>query len=100
MDVPVLVDQQELIYINSMQTQDVVWKTCRVRWMIGNNGERGSEKSVLSERLDDDDDDNDNDDDDDDDDDTDLIPNETAIRKSKPSKKEKNSQISRQDLIL
>ena len=29
MDMSVLADQQELIYISSMQTQDVVWKTCQ-----------------------------------------------------------------------
>ena len=29
MDVPVLADQQELIYISFMQMLDVVWKTCQ-----------------------------------------------------------------------
>ena len=28
MKMPVLADQQELIYISSLQTLDVVWKTC------------------------------------------------------------------------
>ena len=41
-DVQVLADQQELIYICSMQTQDIVWKTCRDRLMIGTGGERES----------------------------------------------------------
>ena len=27
MDVPVLVDQQEFIYISSLRTQDEIWKT-------------------------------------------------------------------------
>ena len=54
MDMPVLAEQQELIYISSVQTQDVVWKTCRVRWMVGTDGERGPGKSMLSAWLDDD----------------------------------------------
>ena len=29
MDVAVLADQQEVIYISSGMTQDVVWMTCR-----------------------------------------------------------------------
>ena len=33
MDMLVLADQPELIYINSMQTQDVVWITIRYGWM-------------------------------------------------------------------
>ena len=37
MDMPVLVDQQELIYINRVRIQDLVWKTGRERWMIGTN---------------------------------------------------------------
>ena len=53
-DVPVLVDQQELIYIGSAQTHKVIWKTCRERWMIVTNWGRESRKSVLSGRLDDD----------------------------------------------
>ena len=40
MDVPVLADQQELTYNSSVRTQNVVWKTCRERWMIGTNDER------------------------------------------------------------
>ena len=34
MDVVVFADEQELIYIKSVWTHDVVWKTCRERWMI------------------------------------------------------------------
>ena len=46
---PVLTDQQELTYNNSsVQTQDVVWKTCQERWMIETDGERKSEKSMLA----------------------------------------------------
>ena len=61
MDVPVLVDQQELIYISCAWTQDVVWKTCQEQWIIETYGERERErererqsgKSALSARLDD-----------------------------------------------
>ena len=34
-DVPVSADLQELIYISSVRTLSVVWKTYRERWMIG-----------------------------------------------------------------
>ena len=37
--------------------QDVTLKTCRGRWVIGRNGERGSGISALAARHDDDDDD-------------------------------------------
>ena len=50
-DVPVLADQQELTCNIYGQTEVVVWKTCRERWMIGVNGERKSEKSVLTEII-------------------------------------------------
>ena len=56
MDVPGLTDLQELIYISSVRTQGVVWKTYQERWIIGTDEERGSGKFVLSVRLDDDDD--------------------------------------------
>ena len=42
MDVPMLADRQELIYISSVRTQDVVWNTCRVRWTTGTDEERAS----------------------------------------------------------
>ena len=35
MDVPMLADQQDLIYINSERIQDVIWKICQERWMDG-----------------------------------------------------------------
>ena len=38
MDVPELADQQILIKISSIRTVDVVWKTCKERWMIETNG--------------------------------------------------------------
>ena len=44
MDVGVLADQQEHIYISFVQTPDVVWKTCRERWMIGTDGEKERER--------------------------------------------------------
>ena len=56
-NVPVLVDKQELIYIISVRTQDVLWITCQEWWMIGTDGERESRKFTVSVRLDDDDDD-------------------------------------------
>ena len=57
-DGPVLADLQELIYISSVRTLDVVWKTWRERWMIRTSGKREREggkpgKSMLSARLDD-----------------------------------------------
>ena len=51
---------QARIYISWVQTQDVVWKTCREWWMTRTDVERESGKSVLSSRLDDDDDDRSN----------------------------------------
>ena len=48
MDVPVLADQQEPTYNSSVRTQDVVWITCRERWMIGTNGARELRISVLA----------------------------------------------------
>ena len=43
MDVPVLANQQEIIYISSVWTQDVFWKTYRERWTIETNGEKESQ---------------------------------------------------------
>ena len=53
-DVPVLADQQELIYISFVWTLDAVWKTCWEQWMIGTNRERESQsgKFVASMCLD------------------------------------------------
>ena len=44
MDEPVLDNQQELIYISSVRTQDVVWKICLERWTLGTDGERERER--------------------------------------------------------
>ena len=52
MDVPMLANQQELTYNRSVQTQDVVWKTCWEEY-----DERESGKSLFAARHDDDDDD-------------------------------------------
>ena len=38
--------EHELTYSNYVRTKDVILKTCRRRWMIGRNGERGSGISV------------------------------------------------------
>ena len=57
MDVQEWDDQHEHTYSNYVRTQDVTLKTCRRRWMIGRNGERGSRISALAVRHDDDDDD-------------------------------------------
>ena len=46
MDVPVLANQPELIYINCVRMQDVVWKIFPEGWMIATDGELG--KSMLS----------------------------------------------------
>ena len=54
-DMPALADQQELTNNSSASMQDLVWKTCQERWMIGMNGERDSGKSVLAAQLDDND---------------------------------------------
>ena len=55
MDVQEWDDQHELTYSNYVRTQDVTLKTCRRRWMIGRDGERGSGISALAARHDDDD---------------------------------------------
>ena len=41
--VPVMAEQQELIYIIYVVTLVAVWKTYRERWMIGTDGERERE---------------------------------------------------------
>ena len=56
MDLPVLADQQELIYINSGRTQVVVLKTWQEESTIRIKGGTELGKSVLSVWLDDDDD--------------------------------------------
>ena len=56
MDVQEWDDQHEHTYSNYVRTQDVTLKTCRRRWMIGRNGERGSRISALAAGHDDDDD--------------------------------------------
>ena len=45
----------------AQQTQDLEWKICQERYIIGTGGERESGKSVLEARFDDDDDDDDDD---------------------------------------
>ena len=54
MDVQEWDDQHEPTYSNYVRTQDVTLKTCRRRWMIGRNGERGSGISALAAWHDDD----------------------------------------------
>ena len=51
MDAPVLTDLQELIYISSVGTLDIVYRTCQEWWMIGMDGERVSRKCMLSAWL-------------------------------------------------
>ena len=53
MDMPTLANQQELTYNCSVRIQDAVWKTCWVRWLIGMDGEREREKTMLAVWLDD-----------------------------------------------
>ena len=50
-------DKLEHTYSSYVRIRDVALKTCRRRWTVGRNGERGSGISVLAERHDDDDDD-------------------------------------------
>ena len=49
-NVPVLADQQEFIYISSVQALDVVWKIWE-QWMIGMDREKESGKSVLNDDI-------------------------------------------------
>ena len=64
MDVPVLADCWRLIYISSVRTLDVVWRTWWDQWMIGTGIEKEEAgKIVPSAWLDNDDDDDDDDDD-------------------------------------
>ena len=39
-----VVDQQELTYTSSVWIEDVIWKTCWERWMIGTDRERERER--------------------------------------------------------
>ena len=48
MDVPVLSNQQELIYINSVWKQDVIWKTCWEQWNGWGERKKKSGKSALT----------------------------------------------------
>ncbi len=50
MDVPVLADQQEVIYISDVWTKNVIWKTCRERRKIGTDRERQRETERQRER--------------------------------------------------
>ena len=47
MDVPVMADQQRLTRHNSLQTLNVVERTCKERWVIGIDGEREGKKVGL-----------------------------------------------------
>ena len=47
MDPYIWMSQQELIYISSMWTLDVVWETCWEWWRIGMDRKRESGKSML-----------------------------------------------------
>ena len=53
MNMPMLADRQELNYISTVWTQDIIWKTCWEWWMIMMDGWR--KKSALATQLDDDD---------------------------------------------
>ena len=48
MDMQMLADPQKLTYISYEQTLDLIWMTYQEQWMIGTDGERESEKSMLS----------------------------------------------------
>ena len=47
-------DQLAYIYYSSVPIRDIACKTSREQWTIETGGKRGSERSVLAERLDDD----------------------------------------------
>ena len=47
-DVPVLANQQELIYISSVWTQDIIWKTCQEKWMIRTDGEKERVRKICA----------------------------------------------------
>ena len=49
-----LANQQDLIYYSSVQTQDVVLKTCQKQLTKEMNGKRKSRKSMLAAQHDDD----------------------------------------------
>ena len=49
-------DQPEPTYSSSVSIRDVVLKTCRKKWIIEKDGQRGSGIFVLMVRHDDDDD--------------------------------------------
>ena len=49
MDVPVLANQQKLIYIRFVWTLNTVWKICRERWMIGMDGETERQRERVRE---------------------------------------------------
>ena len=57
MDMLVVTDQQKRIYISFVWSQDIVWKTCQQRWMIGTEGVKESGKTVRSSQVDVDDND-------------------------------------------
>ena len=48
MDMQVIDDKLERIYNSSDWTEDVVYKTCRKRWMIEMNGKKEVRKSVQA----------------------------------------------------
>ena len=50
MDVIELADRQEVIYNSYAQIQDVVWKTCQERWMIGTDEETERYRDTERER--------------------------------------------------
>ena len=50
MDAPILANRQELIYISSVRTQGVVWRTLWKRWIIGTDGERERERERETNR--------------------------------------------------
>ena len=51
---PELADQQRLIFFNSVQTLDAIWRIYQERWMIEKDNKKKSSDFVLSEWLDDD----------------------------------------------
>ena len=51
MDMLVLTDSQELIYISSVRTQAVDWKTYREQWMIETGGKSLRARKICASRV-------------------------------------------------
>ena len=46
-DMPMLVNQQEITYNSSVRKQDKVWKTSQKQWMIEMDGEKENQQNLC-----------------------------------------------------